>query len=452
MDTHDPRKTSTPGVDRRTFIKVGGAAGLAATAGGLEGILAVGKAPAYAQGTKLHIVRWNDFIPEADVELKRQAPEASKALGAEVTFEFINANDLQARITAAIQSGAGADIFMFQYNWAHLYANAVVDVSDVAEPIAKAEGGFYDVYTPSAKVGGKWLAVPHSIIGNAVAYRRSWLKEVGATEFPKTWDDLRKVSALLKKKGKPYGQTLGHTFGDAPTFTYPLLWSFGGAETDASGKVVINSKGAVESVKFMQAFWKEGCDEGGLAWDDTNNNRAFHAGEISATLNGASIYIVAKRQKDKIKDEKGEPMFQDIENAGLLPAGPAGQFPLYLNHSHAVMKYSKNQKLAKTFLTWLHKKENYEKWFQVNEGYSVAATTAWEKHPMWDRIDKPLQVFRTAARRTRIFGHAGPSTAKSTEVFTKYIITDMYAKGVQGMKAEDAVRWAEGELKKIYGA
>ena len=82
MDTHDPRKTSTPGVDRRTFIKVGGAAGLAATAGGLEGILAVGKAPAYAQGTKLHIVRWNDFIPEADVELRRQAPEASKALGA----------------------------------------------------------------------------------------------------------------------------------------------------------------------------------------------------------------------------------------------------------------------------------------------------------------------------------------------------------------------------------
>jgi len=453
MDTHDPRKTSTPGVDRRTFIKVGGAAGLAATAGGLEGILAVGKAPAYAQGTKLHIVRWNDFIPEADVELKRQAPEASKALGAEVTFEFINANDLQARITAAIQSGAGADIFMFQYNWAHLYANAVVDVSDVAEPIAKAEGGFYDVYTPSAKVGGKWLAVPHSIIGNAVAYRRSWLKEVGATEFPKTWDDLRKVSALLKKKGKPYGQTLGHTFGDAPTFTYPLLWSFGGAETDASGKkVVINSKGTVESVKFMQAFWKEGCDEGGLAWDDTNNNRAFHAGEISATLNGASIYIVAKRQKDKIKDEKGEPMFQDIENAGLLPAGPAGQFPLYLNHSHAIMKYSKNQKLAKTFLTWLHKKENYEKWFQVNEGYSVAATTAWEKHSMWDRIDKPLQVFRTAARKTRIFGYAGPTTAKATEVFTKYIITDMYAKGVQGMKAEDAVRWAEGELKKIYGA
>ena len=62
------------------------------------------RAPAHAQGTKLHIVRWVDFIPEADVELKRQMPEAGKALGAEIQLETINANDLQPRITAAIQT------------------------------------------------------------------------------------------------------------------------------------------------------------------------------------------------------------------------------------------------------------------------------------------------------------------------------------------------------------
>ncbi len=436
-------------MDRRRFLKVSGAAAAAASTG-IEGILGARRAPAWAQGARLHIVRWVDFIPESDVELKRQMPEASKALGAEVTLETINANDLQPRITAAIQSGSGADIFHMLYNWAHLYQSALVDVSDVAEALARAEGGFYDVWPPSARVNGKWLAVPHAIVGNAVAYRRSWLHEVGAAEYPRTWDEARKVFAALKKKGRPYGQTLGHTFGDAPTFTYPMLWAFGGAETDRSGKkVVINGKGAVESVKFMQAFWKEACDEGGLAWDDTNNNRAFHAGEISATLNGASIYIVAKRQKDKIKDEKGEPMFQDIDHANL-PAGPAGAFTMYLPMSHGVMKYSKNPRLAKDFLRWLHKKENYEKWFTTQEGYSVGATRTWEKHPMWERVDKPLQIFRTAARNTRIFGYAGPATAKATESFSKYIITDMYAKAVQGMKAEEAVKWAEGELKKIY--
>ena len=116
-------------MNRRYFLKVSGTAAAVAT-GGIEGILAARRTPAHAQGTKLHIVRWNDFIPEADVELKRQAPEASKALGAEVTFEFINANDLQPRITAAVQSGSGADIIQMLWNWPHLYASALADVGD----------------------------------------------------------------------------------------------------------------------------------------------------------------------------------------------------------------------------------------------------------------------------------------------------------------------------------
>src|SRR5258705_5818004 len=144
MEAH-MRDTTTdrPDPGRRAFLA--GTAALAA-APGPEVILAARRAPAFAQDTKLHIVRWVDFIPEADVELKRQAPEASKALGAEVTFEFINANDLQPRITAGVQSGSGADLFQMLYNWPHLYANALVDVSDVAEPIGKTQAGFSTVF------------------------------------------------------------------------------------------------------------------------------------------------------------------------------------------------------------------------------------------------------------------------------------------------------------------
>ncbi|PYM03540.1 MAG: sugar ABC transporter substrate-binding protein, partial [Candidatus Rokuibacteriota bacterium] len=120
-------------------------------------------------------------------------------------------------------------------------------------------------------------------------------------------------------------------------------------------------------MKWMVAFWREACDEGGLAWDDTNNNRAFHAGEISATLNGASIYIFAKRNPDKIKDEKGQPMFTDIGHFPL-PNGPEPTPVIGLPLSHAVMKYSKHQKAAKDFLKWLHSKEQFGKWFEVETG------------------------------------------------------------------------------------
>jgi multiple sugar transport system substrate-binding protein len=47
-------------------------------------------------------------------------------------------------------------------------------------------------------------------------------------------------------------------------------------------------------------------------------------------------------------------------------------------------------------------------------------------------------------------GHAGPPGRAAAEVVTKYIIVDMYAKAVQGMPAEDAVKWAQEELVKIY--
>ena len=38
----------------------------------------------------------------------------------------------------------------------------------------------------------------------------------------------------------------------------------------------------------------------------------------------------------------------------------------------------------------------------------------------------------------RLAGYAGPPTRKAAEVVTKYIVTDMHAKAIQGMSAEDA--------------
>ena len=67
-------------------------------------------------------------------------PEAEKALGFKINLETVNGNDLQPRITAAIQSGAGPDLIMLFNNQPQLYAESLVDMSDVAEAIGKARG------------------------------------------------------------------------------------------------------------------------------------------------------------------------------------------------------------------------------------------------------------------------------------------------------------------------
>jgi multiple sugar transport system substrate-binding protein len=435
-------------VTRRRFVQ--GSTALA-TAGGMASILATRTPPAYAQASTVHWLRWNDFVPASDQLWRRELlPEGEKALGVKINFETVNANDLQPRITSAIQSGAGPDIIMLNNNHPQLYAESVVDMADLVAEIAKAEGAHYPLVKSNSGDGAKWLSMPWAIIGGMIAYRKSWFDEVGASKFPETWEEYREVGKKLKAKGRPIGQTLGHTFGDAPVFAYPFMWSWGGKEVEADGKTVaINSKGTVDSVKFMTGFWKDAHDEGGLAWDDTNNNRAFLSQTIAATLNGASIYIESLRNPDRYISEKGVQLKTDIQHAPL-PKGPAGQFSMHTYHSHVLPSYSKNQKAAKELLKWAHSKPVYEKWFISQKGFATPPTPEWEKHKLWEE-DPVMAPYKIAGKLGLTPGHAGPSNKKAGEVLSKYIIVDMYAKAVQGMPAEDAAKWAEAELKKIYG-
>ena len=120
-----------PRISRRKLLQYTAGA-TAVTSGGLAAILASGRAPAYAQGTQIHWLKWNDYVPAADVLLRdKMLGEAEKALGFKIKLETIGLNDLQARATAAIQAQSGADIIMAFNNNAQLYAESTVDVSDV---------------------------------------------------------------------------------------------------------------------------------------------------------------------------------------------------------------------------------------------------------------------------------------------------------------------------------
>src|SRR2546426_3059312 len=224
----------------------------------MAAILASGRAPAFAQSSAVHWLRWVDFVPASDEVMRKEiVPECQKALGMTLKFETINANDIQARTTAAIQSGSGPDVICGVNNWPQLYAESVVDVSDLAEEIGKAQEGFYTVSRAVASDGKKWIGVPWCIVGAQIAYRKSWFEEIGLNKFPETWEEYRDAGKKMKAKGRPIGQTLGHTFGDAPTYAYPYLWSWGGKEVEADGKtVVLDSKATGESAKFMIGSWK----------------------------------------------------------------------------------------------------------------------------------------------------------------------------------------------------
>jgi multiple sugar transport system substrate-binding protein len=439
------------GIRRRSLLKLSGAGTLAA-GGGLAGILASGRAPAFAQGTALHWLKFVDFVPVSDALLRgKLKDECQKALGISLTVETINGDGVQARITSAIQSKSGPDILMAVSNWAQLYADSLVDVSDIADEVGKTQGGYFPTARAIANDGKRWVAMPFTILGALLANRTSWFADEGITpdKFPKTWDDYRATGKKLKAKGRPLGQTLAHAFGDGPAFWYPYLWSWGGKEVETDGKtVVLDSKATVESVKYATSFWKEAFDEGGMSWDDAGNNRAFLANTISSTHNGASIYLLARSKPDTYMTETGKPLKDDIFHAPL-PRGPAGQFSYHVPFSDLIPTYSKNQKAAKDFLRWFHSKEVYDVWFTSQQGFSVGITKMWEDNKVW-QVDPVMAPFRTAAESGHFAGYAGPAGRAAAETISKFIIVDMYAKAVQGMAPEDAVKWAHSELMKVY--
>src|SRR5215213_2550396 len=143
-------------IDRRRVLQLSGAGAAAAATGGLAGILASGRAPAFAQGTTIHWVRGSDYVPLSDQTVRTKINEqAQKDLGIKINLEGVDGLTIQARVTSAVSSGSGPDIISAINNWAQLYADSVVDVSDIAEEIGKAQGGFYDVAKAIAYDGKK---------------------------------------------------------------------------------------------------------------------------------------------------------------------------------------------------------------------------------------------------------------------------------------------------------
>ncbi|MEM8951479.1 MAG: extracellular solute-binding protein [Pseudomonadota bacterium] len=437
-ETTKPSTSAGKGLTRRQFSQNTALTGAAFAAASFLG----GQAPAIAQERKLHYLQWSSFIPDADTEIDRQAEEFTKATGVGVTVEKINQNDMAARITAAIESKSGADCIQMNMNQPHLYASGLADHSDLYGEMGGGE--FYEWASGAVTVDGTPRSIPLFNIGNAIVYRTDMFAELGLS-VPNTWEEYLTVGEALKNANMPVGQTLAHTFGDAPTFAYPLLWSYGGKEVDESGNVVINSAETHAALEFAARFWEAACDPGGLAWDDGSNNRAYLGQTIGATLNGASIYFVARRDEDKY------PGLADNCDHFLNPEGPAGRFHMVGPRSLAIMEYSEEKEAAADLIRFFAQDDNFDAFMGVNKGYVQGALPKWEDHPIWES-DPALTIYKDNPKYGRTAGYAGPWNRASGEAQEKYIIVDMFARAVGGEDPETAAAWAQQELENVYGA
>ena len=433
-------------LSRRKFLATG-AAGLGVAAlGSLPGKV-FGQAPAAIKGTKLTILQGTYFIAPAQDLYKRQAEEWGKESGVQMSADFLNWPDLQPKIAAAIQAG-GVDIVELWPSWNYLHKDNLVDMTEEAEAFGKRGGGFEKYVLASAKVGDRYLGIPHGQSNASMNYRISLFKEAGVpnaedgSKVDLTWDQYHEAAKKLKTKGKPFGQALGHSTGDPPGFCYPYMWAHGAMEVDKDQKnVLFNKPEFVDGMKKFIQYWKDGYDTTGTSWDDSNNNRAFLSEQISATYNGSSIYFAAKKDKPELA--------KDIHHM-LIPKGPSGRYYWLGSRTFAILKNSKNVAGAKEFLKWWFQDKPFGDWWRMQEGYMLQPVVKYYNDPTWTKDPKMLP-FREQPKYGLDVGYAGPPNEKASLAWSKYIVVDTFARAVQSGDAKAAIEWGAEQLKRAYG-
>jgi len=442
------------GLTRREAIRAVGA-GAAAMAGAGAGLFG-GRAPAFAQGVTMHVLQLSNFAPEIDVELNKLAADFEKLQKCTMKMEFIGLNDVLPRTIASVEAKTGPDVILLQWNQAQLFGDSFVDVGDVV----KAVGGnrIYKFNREAALVDGVYRGVPIYNVGSAMTYNKKFCDSIGVTpdKYANTYDDLLKIGREMKKAGKPIGWCLGHTIGDGCFGNYPIVWSFGGAEVDEKGRVIIDSKETREALKWMRAFWTEACDEGGMSWNDASNNQAFFAESVGCVLNAASIYVKARRDA-RLAKEKGDEAeakrlndFADNIRHTVAPTGSHGRFELIQQYNHHIPVYSKNRKLAKEWLLFIGAHKQYERIFLAGTGFAQGIAPEWDAHPWW-KTDPLMEPYKELNKYGRNMGYKGPYGRGASEVQSKYIIADMLARAIRD-DPDSAVKWAAQEMTLAYQA
>jgi multiple sugar transport system substrate-binding protein len=400
--------------------------------------------PSKPNAKTLSFLHETSFIPAFDDYFKQTlAPEYEKATGIKVDYELTSVGSVQTRVSTAVETNAGPDISLIEFNWAFLYDEKLVDLTDIADEIGKKSGGWYDSAKEAVVVNGKWKAIPLGNIGQLMVYRTDWFKSVGADKFPGTWQELLDVGTKLKEKGHPLGLTMGHGFGDNHGWEYPLLWSFGGHETDEAGKtIVLDSNETAQAVDFARTLYQKAQLPDVLGWTDPSNNKSYLAQQISCTNNASSILYAAK---------KDFPTVAAVTDHALNPSGPkGGPFQLLNPWSHSVFTFSKNQDQAKAFLGWLMDPDRLTRWLAAADAYYAPFLHAYDDAAMWKKEPRYLP-YKDSIKYSHLPGWPAASNRQASESLSKYVIVDMFAKACQGQSTKDVINAAVSELKQIYG-
>jgi multiple sugar transport system substrate-binding protein len=203
-------------------------------------------------------------------------------------------------------------------------------------------------------------------------------------------------------------------------------------------------------VKFMADIYNTGEDPAIFAWNPSSNNNYLYSGVGSLILNAIS----ATRTPEALN----LPFSKDLW-IWPIPSGPNGRLGLeHLMGCWSIWKFAQNKENAQKFLadlllagkqatiqSQLYNFPTFTNTFPFPQIRKVAAA---DTHPPKGKYT----VLTTIAERyTHNIGYPGTTNAAVDEVFSTFLIPQMFAQVSQGkMSAEDSVASIKSQVNQIY--
>jgi multiple sugar transport system substrate-binding protein len=437
-------------IRRRQLLKNAGliGAGLALSATEARPLMAApasAPTPRRTRALKLQLI--SHFVAGYDDWIRTLAVDWGRRRGVQVTVDFITNLDVAARGAAEVASQRGHDIVQWDLavSSPFLWKNHMVNLTALVQEIEAKSGKFSSVgvQTGFDAATGAWFSLPIFYMAFPALYRKDLWDQAGGA--PDTWERVLEGGRRLKTMGHPIGMPISRG-SDANVNWRGLIWAFGGAIQDKDQQVVINSREVVEAVRFARALYKETMTDEVLSWDDTGNNRFLASGRGSLIFNPISAYRSIQASDRALADK----IF-----VTRPPQGPRGRWMGVTAHSWTIWQFAENQQNALDFMRYFV--TQYRASFETSGGYNMPMNPGWlpqptpllSNDPTSNPTDK-LSVLQTAPEWCAAFEYPGPNSPAMGEVVSTFIIPDMIAQAATDrMSPEDAVAWAEGQVRRI---
>jgi multiple sugar transport system substrate-binding protein len=396
----------------------------------------------------LTAITWVHFVPSYDQWLDPWAKQWGQQNDVQVTIEHINNTLLDTRAAAEVAAQQGHDLF-FNLHPMAAYEDQVINHAPIVQEVARKLGPYMPIaksstYNPKTK---KYFAVSDSYVPDPVIWRHDLWNGIG--EAPFTWDHVRKAAPKLKQIGHPIGIGQSQEL-DSNMALFAFLMCFGSFLQDENNHPWLNTKNTVNAVKFMADIYKNGETPDIFAWNPASNNNYLYSGTGSLILNAIS----ATRTPESLN----LPFSKDLW-IWPIPIGPHGRLGLeHLMGTWSIWKFAQNKANAQQFLvdlllqaktaTLQSQLYNFPTFQNAFPFKQIRKTAAADTHPPKGKYT----ILTTIAERyTHNIGYPGNTNAAVDEVFSTFLIPQMFAQVSQGkLSAEDSVRQTQTQVKTIY--